>query len=431
MKKLGELLTERGWISRSDLMRALHHQRLVGGRLGTCLLEMGVVSEEHLIQALADQHRVEGVDVDALRNVPEDLREALPGKIAVRCRAVPVHATTSKLTVAMVDPGDLGCQDELSFASSRRLTVAVASEVRIREALDRYYGEPVDARFSRILDHLNRRRYLWRDDEEGGGKQQPDLEPGERSDSGRPLFPDAPDRTPPPLPRPDFDKPEPDQASGAAPAAAGTATSATTATDTDTEAPEAPAGGRRTRPTAVRLSREERNALYGGRAPAPLSYEEAEDRLGEMESRDLAGELVVDFLRQEFDRVLLFAVRKDAVTGWMGDAEGLDDEALERLRIPLSQPSLFLNLRHGGAFHLGPLPAMPAHRPLVELLGGEAPEEVLLLPVRIADRMVAILWCDRGGEHLGSIDLEALRALADTLADTLERCILLKRQAQT
>ena len=41
MKKLGEHLVERGWVRRTDLLRALNHQQQVGGRLGTCLLEMG------------------------------------------------------------------------------------------------------------------------------------------------------------------------------------------------------------------------------------------------------------------------------------------------------------------------------------------------------------------------------------------------------
>ena len=192
-----------------------------------------------------------------------------------------------------------------------------------------------------------------------------------------------------------------------------------------------PASSPPPRPTAVVLSRQERAALYGGRAPTPLTYEEAEKGLAEVSDRDEAARLLVDFLRQELERVILFAVRRDATTGWTGDGDDLTEERIAALRIPLDQPSLFLNLRQGSAFHLGTLPALPAHRPLVSLLGGEAPEECLLLPVRIGERMVAAIYCDRGGAHLGEIDLEALRHLADSFAHTLERCILLKRQAQS
>ena len=429
MKKLGEHLLERGWIRRADLLRALNLQRQVGGRLGTCLLEMGLVSEDELVHALGLQHGIEPVDPDTLRQVPEDVRRLLSAKLAVRCRAVPVYATASKVHVALLDPRDLACQDELAFAIGRRLVLRAATEVRLSEALERYYGEPCDARIAGILDRLNRKRYMWDD-------QRDPLRPPPAAVAE--LFPDGPSFAPPPLPRPRFDG-----ARGAASAAASPAPAA--APDAEVaEAPAAPddaaappveaappAARRAPRPSAVQLSQKERAALYGGRAPAPLTYEDAEERLGEIADRDEAARLVVDFLRQEFQRVILFAVRQGATSGWTGDGDDLDEERIAALAVPFDQPSIFLNLRQGSAFHLGPLPMLPAHRPLVAMLGGVAPEECLLVPVRIGDHMVAVLYCDRNGEHLGEIDLEALRHLADTFAHALERCILLKRQAQT
>jgi hypothetical protein len=409
MKRLGELLVERGWLERGDLLRALNLQRQVGGRLGTSLLEMGLVSEEELVHALGLQHNIEPVEIDALRQVPEEVRALLPAKLAVRCRSVPVSATASKVHVAVLDPRDLGCQDELAFAIGRRLVLRAASELRLGEALERYYGEACGPRMTRILDRLNRHRYLW-----AGGDAGP---------------------APPPLPRPTFSQPPPPArrerpAAGRAPGAAPPPPAESSAAAPPVAAaPPRPAP--QPRPTAVHLSETERAALYGGRAPAPLSYADAEARLADVGERDEAGRLVVDFLRQELDRVILFAVRRDETRGWVGDGDDLSAARIAAVAVPFGKPSIFLNLRQGSAFHLGPLPALPAHRPLVELLGGEPPEECLLLPVRIGERMVAVLYGDRGGEHLGSIDLEALRRLADAFADALERCILLKRQAQT
>jgi len=428
MRKLGEHLLELGWLQRGDLLRAMNHQRQVGGRLGTCLLEMGVVSEPELLHALGVQHGIEPVEVDALREVPEEVRALLPAKLAVRCRAVPVQATASKVHVALLDPGDLASQDELSFAIGRRLVLRAVSEVRLCEALERYYGEPCGARIARILDRLNRQHYLWSEAPAEAGPEPP----------GRPAAGGA-EMAPPPLPRPDFGG-----RFGApprrAPAAAGAAAPPAPPARREAAAPPAPAApaaeppvspARPPRPTAVTLSETERASLYGGHAPAPLTYADAEVRLAEIGDRDEAARLLVGFLRQEFDRVLLFAVRRDATHGWTGDGDGLSAERIAAVAIPFTRPSIFLNLRQGSAFHLGPLPGLPAHRPLVALLGGETPEECLLLPVRIGERMVAALWCDRAGDHLGNIDLEALRRLVDSFAHTLERCILLKRQAQT
>lgn len=433
MKKLGELLVERGWVRRGELLRALRQQQQLGGRLGTCLLEMEAVSEDELLHVLGVQHGIDPVSVEEIRQVPEDVRSLLPAKAAVRWKAVPVKAGASKVHVALLDPQDLACQDELSFAIGRRLVLRAASEVRIHEALERYYDQAMPSRLAKLVERLNRKRFLWRS---GEGKEEGADESGvETAPAPAPepleLFPEGPQLDAPDLPAP------PQRPEGAAEPAAEAASRTEPpeekapeegAPEETTPQPEAP---RPNRLSAVPLSEKERAALYGGRAPAPVSYDEAEARLAKLESRDAVGSLVIDFLRQEFDRVILLAVRSDQVTGWAADGEALNDGSVAELSIPLSQPSIFLNLRQGSAFHLGPLPPLPAHRPLVAALGGESPGECLVLPVTLGERMVMAIYCDRNGHPLGGIDLEALRSLAKAVARALERCILLKRQAQT
>lgn len=406
MKRLGQLLLDKGWITRNDLHRALRHQSSLGGRLGTCLLEAGSLSEDLLHRALAEQQRSEPVDVDDLRQIPHEVIDLLPRKLAVRCGAVPVRATASKLYLTMIDPGALACQDEIAFATSRRLVLQAAGEARIREAMERYYGEPTDSRFSNLLDQLNRRRYLWRDGEEAAADGAPEL------------FPAGPDLRPPPLRRPGLRDDEA-EAEDRSPAPARTTADASPAAASSTPP---------SRPSSVNLSADERQALYGARPPAPLTVEETEERLHDLADRDRVGHLLVSYLRQSFERVLLFGVRPQGLVGWMGEGEGLEPEAVAHFSLPFDKPSIFLNLRQGSAFHLGPLPPLPGNRPLIELLGGETPAASLLLPVRIGDRMVAVLYCDHGAEPLGSVDLEALRDLAQRAAEALERCILLKRQ---
>ncbi|HMB52504.1 MAG TPA: hypothetical protein VKU40_04255, partial [Thermoanaerobaculia bacterium] len=191
---LGETLLRHGWITRSDLVRARQSQRLMGGDLDSCLLEMGIVSEDLLGRALGEVHGLEPAEVEDLRSVPEEVVALVPKKLAVRCLAVPIRSTASKLHLAVLNPGDLACQDELTFATSRRLVLHAVTEARLREALERYYGEPCDTRFTRLLDRLNRSRYLWGENGDGGGESE-----GE-GDAGDALFPEGPRLTPPSLP---------------------------------------------------------------------------------------------------------------------------------------------------------------------------------------------------------------------------------------
>src|SRR4029079_2834287 len=82
-------------------------------------------------------------------------------KIARRLRAVPFRVEGGRLDVALMDPRNLAAQDEIAFASGKRVKVCVAAEIRILEALDKYYGEECPSRFGMVLDRLNRARFLW------------------------------------------------------------------------------------------------------------------------------------------------------------------------------------------------------------------------------------------------------------------------------
>src|SRR5947199_6451566 len=161
MAKLGQLLVARGWITVQQLTRALKNQNVAGGRLGTCLLEMDALSEELLLKGLSEQLGVPAADADELRGVPDEVLALVPEKLARRCRAVPFRVEGGRLDLALMDPRNLSAQDEIAFASGKRVKVFVAEEVRILEALERYYGEECPSRFGLVLDRLNRARFLW------------------------------------------------------------------------------------------------------------------------------------------------------------------------------------------------------------------------------------------------------------------------------
>ncbi|HEY0782649.1 MAG TPA: hypothetical protein VGE98_09360, partial [Thermoanaerobaculia bacterium] len=138
MAKLGQLLVARGWITVQQLTRALQNQNAVGGRLGTCLLEMDVINEDTLLKALSEQLGVPAIGLDDLRGIPEEVLQLIPDKLARRCRAIPFRVAGGRLDMAMQDPRNLACQDELAFACGKRVKVHVGHELRVVEALEKY-----------------------------------------------------------------------------------------------------------------------------------------------------------------------------------------------------------------------------------------------------------------------------------------------------
>jgi hypothetical protein len=449
MNKLGQLLVARGWITVQQLNRALQNQSVVGSRVGTCLLEMEAISEENLLKGLSEHFGVPAVSLDDLRGIPEEVLALVPDKIARRCRAVPFRVVGSRLDVAMMDPRNLAAQDEIAFASGKRVNVHVAHELRILEALERCYREETSSRLSLLAERLNRARYFWERDKPaelespaGSLDSVTNMTPlGPRLEAASPRRP-SPAAPPAPVP------------AAAAPAAtarpAPPRPSIQTVTMTEEEraalgrpqpaakpAAPPPAAPRPVAPVAplapatpaARAPEETRPMALPQPAslPSPPSVEEVEAALARTFDREEVARIILGFVARSYGRAALFQVAKERVSAWMGQGE-MDLPIFQKFSVGFDQPSLFLNLRQGSSLYIGPLPPMPAHRELARAWGGELPRDCILLPVRVKDRLVAILYAD-GGLKSG-IGLPQLQAVAAAAGAALERCILHRKRAE-
>ncbi|HEY7215533.1 MAG TPA: hypothetical protein VIC28_12950, partial [Thermoanaerobaculia bacterium] len=424
MAKLGQILVARGWISVQQLTRALKTQNVAGGRLGTCLLEMDALREDLLLKGLSEQLGVPAVTVEELRGIPEEVLHLIPDRLSRRLRAVPFRLEVGRLDVAVVDPRNLSAQDEIAFASGKRVKIYVANEVRIHEALERYYGEESPSRVSVILDRLNRARFLW--------DRAP--EEAETPSSGTPAPAGGPFATPPriklPPPLPELRQPVPVQpAAAAAPVAVTAAASPLAAAPVPVKAP---------RPMSVALTPEERAELGAAAwaepaaadrpSPPPADLDAVEAALAATQDLDAVGEILLAFLGRDHRRAALFQVSRDRVSGWKARGAGIDEQAFAAFATGFDQPSVFLNLRQGSGLYLGPLPPMPAHRQLARAWGGELPRDCMMLPVRIKDRLVMVIYAD--GAARGPVELPQLQRLVSLATAAVERCILRRKRGE-
>ena len=407
MAKLGQTLVARGWITVQQLTRALKTQNVAGGRLGTCLLEMDALREDLLLKGLSEQLGVPAVTVEDLRGIPEEVLHLIPDRLSRRLRAVPFRLEVGRLDVAVVDPRNLSAQDEIAFATGKRVRVYVADEVRIHEALERYYGEECPSRVSVILDRLNRARFLW--DRAPEDAATPIVE----TPAGSPFATPPRIKLPPPLPEPR--QPAPVQS----------------------PAPAAPAPVAARRPMSVALTAAERAELGAAwteqaaadqSSPPPANLDAVEAALAAAKDLDAVGEILLAFLGRDHRRAALFQVSRDRVSGWKACGTGVDQEAFAAFAIGFDQPSVFLNLRQGSGLHLGPLPPMPAHRQLARAWGGDLPRDCLMLPVRIKDRLVMVIYAD--GAARGPVELPQLQRLMSLATAAVERCILRRKRGE-
>jgi type II secretion system (T2SS) protein E len=424
MTKLGQLLVARGWITVQQLTRALKAQNVAGGRLGTCLLEMDALQEDLLLKGLAEHHGVPGVAVEDLRGIPEEVLNLIPDKLSRRCRAVPFRLEVGRLDVALLDPRNLAAQDEIAFSSGKRVRVYVANEVRIYEALEKYYGEEIPSRVSVILDRLNRARFLWE-------KPSESAEPAAAQRPIESLFATPPRiRLPPSLPELIQPVPAPAAAPAVSPPAAAAARTASLAT--------APVPVAAPRPMSVALTPEERAELgalawvepaaANRPSSAPANLDEVETALATAGDLEEVGEILLTFLARDHRRAALFQVSRDRVSGWKAQGAGVDREAFAAFSIGFDQPSLFLNLRQSSGLYLGPLPPMPAHRQLARTWGDDLPRDCMMLPVRIKDRLVMVIYADGGTR--GPVELPQIQRLMSLATAAVGRCILQRKRGE-
>jgi len=424
--RLGELLEERGFITREQLLRALRNQKVVGGKLGTCLLEVEALPEETLLEALSIQQGAPSASGDDLRGVPDVVTRLVPAKVARRLGAVPFRASGTQAKVAVLDASDLATLDELSFVTGRRVHLHVTSEVRLAEALERYYDEPCPQRLAKLVDRLNRSRFLWRS-ESGrpteGGERPSSPQPGSPSTAGDardflPKFERGTELELPPVDLPGPAAPPPPPPASVRELAA--------PPEQETEPATSVPG-----PAGVADEEETTGELALGSPPAPLSFEAAEARLQSPTDRDDVGRTLLEFATGRGRRAMLFKMVRDGVAGWVAGAE-VDADRFAAFHVPQSSASVFRSLLEGAPLHRGPLSQLTADAELHALRGGSASSatDVLLLPLRLRDRTVGALYLEPDGEIFAPEAVGELQRLTAKAAIALELCILRNKLAR-
>ncbi len=136
--RIGDLLVQEALITSVQLQEALTAQKASGRKLGRLFIDRGWVTETQIAKALARQLRAPFVDLSQ-RSVRPEVAKLLPEAQARRLRALPIDEGSAGLRVAMADPSDLTAYDEVVRLVRREIEVAVVVESQLLAALDKAY----------------------------------------------------------------------------------------------------------------------------------------------------------------------------------------------------------------------------------------------------------------------------------------------------
>lgn len=399
MTVLGQLLIKSGLVTSRQVEAALRRQEQLGGRLGTCLLELGAISEWQLDAALAKQLGLPAAQVEDLRRVSDDIHSLLPANLAISCEAVPFRVRDDQVDVAILEIKNRGLHDELAFVIGKWIHVHIANEVRIFEALQRFYGRDCTLRYRTLIERLDRDRAA--SEAAPAGSEADDL----------------------------FDIPSPDLEGQQAEDQRGP----------QLVYPPAPVTRR-----SIELTIEERQSLKKDRQPepvpevpkadsppvAPATVEQHPSAPWPAESAEQIGRLLLSKLEKHFSKAVLFRIQRDRVKGWIGFGDGLGADRLQNYETALDQASVLSSLVQGGNLFVGRLAHNALHTEMFEALRTPEETECLLAVVTVSGRVVAIVFGERGRDGLDTLDFAAVQQLTQRAGGAMHDLLLQKKRKQ-
>ncbi|MCG5525899.1 Flp pilus assembly complex ATPase component TadA [Ectothiorhodospira haloalkaliphila] len=136
--RLGELLVESGYVTRSQLNQALARQDQDGLKLGRILVDMGLLREVDLLQALSQQLNLPVEDLRQFQFRPHTVLR-LPEAYARRHRAIVLNDEGATIRVGMADPTDIFAFDGVQRLLDKPIEPILVSESALHSAIDLVY----------------------------------------------------------------------------------------------------------------------------------------------------------------------------------------------------------------------------------------------------------------------------------------------------
>lgn len=384
MPLLSSSIVKHQLASMEQVEEALARQTAYGGDLLTNLLELQSLSEERVSAALAESFGLTAAPVGELPRAAERVRRLVPADVAQRFACYPLEERAGVLALAVSEPLPAEVESDLGFGLGVSIVQHVAPLVRVRQAVARDYGQPLDERTARALARL-----------EGRAEPSPSFypEPGAAARLERP-------------------------ATVAPPVAVLTAKPSA----------EAPAPNRTPLDPKAMLRavvREEPRPRRLG----PYTAAMAERDLLNATSRDEVLESFFDFVQQYFEYSALFALHADLAEGRDAHGPGAPRSKVQSIGVSLDLPSSLAAVRDASSHLLARL-GSGLDAALAKDLERRPGPQVLLLPIRVRGRTILVLYGDHGDADVDLTTIGDVISFAPLVAAALERLIVQKKRGR-
>jgi type IV pilus assembly protein PilB len=137
-KRLGDVLRENEQISQEQLDLAVAEQRKTSYLLGELLLQRGLVSKIDLVAALEEVTRFRYLDSRFIA-ADASILKLIPRSAAERYCVIPITKEGTKLVTVMAEPQNLRTLDELRFISGMEIAPRMGFRTEVKAAIEKLY----------------------------------------------------------------------------------------------------------------------------------------------------------------------------------------------------------------------------------------------------------------------------------------------------
>ncbi|MDD2580386.1 MAG: hypothetical protein PHR66_00190 [Desulfuromonadaceae bacterium] len=345
--KLGEMLLKEKLITTEQLDEALKNQTIFGIKLGSALIELGFLSDKQLCLFLSRKLGVPAASPRDMSWISPEVLSMVPAEMAGKYRVVPIRCEGKKLSLAMADPADFKAIDEVAFVTGCVILPHIVPDVRITSALSKYYNIRGDIRYLRIEGELTGKRRTV--PVAATIKKTEKIEVPMLTDSGELLNIEIP------LEFEGF---------------------------------------------ANLYGPDDDHAAYLGGVEL-YTIDRLSLEFASAKKRDQIASVFIKYLGQEFSVGALFIIRGNMAIGWRGIAAGKRLEELESLNILLTKPSVIRDVLVTGQFVMGNLIQTPGNLQLLKSLRSGPGTPLLVLPIIMLKKIVAVVVVSAEMEALG------------------------------
>ncbi|MCX6112452.1 MAG: hypothetical protein NTY22_04100 [Proteobacteria bacterium] len=136
--ELVTILLKAGIIKQSEVEKALHYES--GSSLIERLLSLGYGSETDVFKIIRNKLKLAVIASESFSNIPKNVIDFIPRDIVEKHHILPFYMDNTTIHIAMFDPTQDPCLNELCFFTSLKVVPYGALASDITKALNKYYG---------------------------------------------------------------------------------------------------------------------------------------------------------------------------------------------------------------------------------------------------------------------------------------------------